>query len=70
MVRWRKEERTGEVKRMGMIEGDAGADGGVEKVAGDEDEDAVGPSGVGVVGGDGGLQLWGRVPEGDLPRHL
>ena len=55
----------GEVRRMGMTEGDAGADGGVEKVARDEDEGAVGPSGVGVVGGDGGLQLWGRVLEGD-----
>ena len=45
-------------------EGDAGTESGVEKVAGDEDEGAVGPRGVGTVGENCELQLGGKVPEG------
>ena len=45
-------------------EGDVGAEGGVEKVAGDEGEGALGPRGVGAVGEDGELQLRGKVPKG------
>ena len=42
-------------------EGDVGAEGGVEKVAGDEGKRALGPHGVGAVGEEGELQLRGKV---------
>ena len=45
-------------------EGDASPEGGVEKVARDEDKGTVGPRGVCTVREDGKLELWGKVPEG------